>query len=151
MANSARISHVVVCVWPNHIHEAAAKFAGLLNLDCLEGPFELQRQGICVYLDWESGIEIVAPINEAGAPLLAFLADHGEGVLRVAFGVQNRDDALVSVEAQGHRVTARYDFLDAFPEWSGRFDSALESAIEEIHGVRLNLCQIEPRQDSSGK
>lgn len=142
MVGSGRISHIVICVRAENIDAAAKDFTAVLGLGSLEGPFDKPDQGLRVYIDWEAGIEIVAPVNDAATPLHAFLDEHGEGVLRVAFAVEDRDAALARVESAGHVVAARYDFLETFPEWRNRFEFARESALGELHGVRLNLCQI---------
>jgi hypothetical protein len=138
-----RIDHVIFCVEPENLHSAAATFAELLDIT-FEGPLEAGGGALAIYIDWESGIEIMSPIDPVrAAEQRAFLDQHGEGVFRICFNFPSRDEALDRATAMGLEVRSRYDVLDLFPQWTERFARALESHLESVHGVSFNFCQVE--------
>lgn len=137
-----QIDHVIICVQPENVHTAAKAVAKLLDIE-FEGPFEPEGRGVCVYIDWNAGLEIAAPID----PLVAveqtrFLRERGEGVFSIVFGFADRDAALTRAEDMGYKVVRRFDFGSLFPAWEGRFESSLESVLEPVYGVRWNFGQI---------
>ena len=138
-----RVDHVIFCLEPANVAQAAARFATLLDIE-FEGPFETPGTGLVIYIDWESGIELMAPTDPAIArEQRAFLDEHGEGVFRICFNFPDRDEALRRAESMGITVRSRFDVLDLFPQWHDRFSSALESHLERVHGVSFNFCQVE--------
>lgn len=138
-----RVDHVIFCLEPANVAEAAARFAALLDIE-FEGPFETAGSGLVLYVDWESGIELMAPTDPSIArEQRTFLDEHGEGVFRICFNFPDRDQALGRAEDMGIAVRSRFDVLDLFPQWRDRFASALESHLERVHGVSFNFCQIE--------
>jgi hypothetical protein len=133
-------------VRPENVKEAAATFTQLLDLN-LEGPFDLPDYGLIMYIDWDSGIEIMAPTNpEIAVNQQKFLDEHGEGVFRVVFRLPDRDDALARAESMGVNVASRYDVLDTFPQWGSRFKKALESHLGPVHGVQFNFAEMERQE-----
>jgi hypothetical protein len=140
-----RVDHVIFCIEPGHITEAARTFAALLDIE-FEGPLEKAGTGLIIYVDWESGIELMAPSDPSIArEQRAFLDEHGEGVFRICFNFPDRDEALDRAERMGITVRSRFDVLDLFPHWRDRFSSALESHLDLVHGVSFNFCQVEER------
>jgi 4-hydroxyphenylpyruvate dioxygenase-like putative hemolysin len=148
MRNGNRIDHVAVCVWPENLTSAVARFTELLDLE-FEGPFELTEAGLRVYIDWDAGIEVVAPTNADkpwAAQRLRFLEEKGEGVYRVVFGVADLPAALRRASAAGFETMAPMDAFSTNPAWRDRFVSMDQVMVaEEVHGVRLNLGHIERR------
>jgi 4-hydroxyphenylpyruvate dioxygenase-like putative hemolysin len=137
------VDHVILCVRPENVKKAAATFTQLLDLN-LEGPYDLPDYGLIMYIDWDAGIEIMAPTNpEIAASQQRFLDERGEGIFRVVFRVPNRDTALDRAEAMGVNVASRYDVLGTFPQWEVRFKKALESHLEPVHGVQFNFAEME--------
>jgi hypothetical protein len=77
-----------------------------------------------------------------------FVDRHGEGAFSASASTSpDRDEALGRAERMGVRVGYRFDLLDLFPQWHGRFATALESQLERVHGVSFNFCQIEERAE----
>ena len=103
---SPKLHHVVFCVRPEN-QERAAEFWRDLGLTFVEIP--LEEEGLHVLLDWEAGIEIVAPTEREGtetARFREFLASKGEGVCSVV--VKTNDvDGPISVAAR-HGANVRY-------------------------------------------
>jgi Glyoxalase/Bleomycin resistance protein/Dioxygenase superfamily len=141
--SSKRVDHVIICVEPENIASAAATFSKLLDIE-LEGPVERADTGLSIYIDWDSGIELMAPIDPTIArEQRAFLDEHGEGVFRVCFSFPDRDEASMGIE-----VRSRFDVLALFPQWRNRFDRVLESHLERVNGVSFNFCQVEERAEA---
>ncbi|MFF3872217.1 VOC family protein [Streptomyces sp. NPDC001978] len=138
-----RVDHVIFCIEPENITKAATTFATLLDIE-FEGPLEAPGTGLVIYVDWGAGIELMTPSDPSIArEQRAFLDEHGEGVFRICFNFPDRDEALDRAEQIGITVRSRFDVLDLFPQWHGRFSSMLESHLERVHGVGFNFCQIE--------
>jgi hypothetical protein len=100
------LHHVVYCVRAENQDRAAAFWADL-GLTFVEVP--LPEEGIRVLLDWDAGIEIVAPGEPEGTEterFRDFLAEQGEGVYSVVVRA-DEVDGPVSV-ATGHGATTRY-------------------------------------------
>ena len=145
--NVQRIDHVVFIVRPEHADEAAARFEEVLGITFTDR-FEPEGVGIRVYIDWGSGVEVVTPIDPTVAKEYAeYLDTHGEGLFRLVFGVADLEATLERVQGLGVEVHARYDVLSQRPEWKSIFNRLDESIIDPIYGGRLNLAQVEPRDD----
>ena len=141
--SSKRVDHVIFCLEPENVASAAATFGKLLDIE-LEGPVERADTGLVIYVDWDAGIELMAPTNPSIArEQRQFLDEHGEGVFRVCFNFPDRDEALDRATSMGIEVKSRFDVLDLFPRWRNRFDRVLESHLERVHGVSFNFCQVE--------
>jgi hypothetical protein len=141
--SNKRIDHVIFCLEPENIASAAATFSKMLDID-LEGPVDREGTGLSIYVDWDSGIELMAPIDpEIAREQRAFLDENGEGVFRICFRFPDRDEALDRAASMGVEVKSRFDVLALFPHWRSRFNVLLESHLERVHGVSFNFCEIE--------
>jgi len=137
------VDHVILCLEPENVAAAAATFTKLLDID-LEGPLERAGTGLVIYVDWDAGIELMAPSDPSIArEQRQFLDEHGEGVFRICFNFPDRDEALDRATSMGIEVRSRFDVLDLFPHWRNRFDRVLESHLEHVHGVSFNFCQVD--------
>jgi 4-hydroxyphenylpyruvate dioxygenase-like putative hemolysin len=102
---------------------ASEEFGALLGVNDwheMESPSRKLR----VLMSWNGGIELIAP-TEPNSYLDNHLARHGEGFYSFAFGVENLDDAVESLEAQG-RTAAR---TEGHPESRARFAVARQAVI----------------------
>jgi hypothetical protein len=149
-----RIDYVGICVHLENMEDSVHRFSELLGVR-FEGPFDSEL-GLRVCVDFDSGLEIFAPLTGDAARPAAdhyrrFLAEHGEGIYRLSFGVGSADEAAERARALGYSVAPAAGPPTAWqegsvrPDWEQRFDEWRHAALTEpIHGVRLSLTQIEP-------
>jgi hypothetical protein len=143
--NVGRIDHIVFVVHPETADGAAERFEQVLGISFTDR-YEVPAIGIRLYIDWSAGIEIVTPVDRSLAVEYAeHLDKYGEGIFRLVFGVANLDASLERVQSLGLKVHKRFDVLTIRPQWTELFSRLDESIIDAVHGVRLNLGQIEPR------
>lgn len=102
------VNHVDHVVWIAHLDTQAAhaKKLGTLAGQPLEGPFDRTDLGVRIYMSWETGLEILSPLPEHDSEfqrmLVAALADRGEGVMAVVFGVPDLQEARERARLAGH-------------------------------------------------
>jgi len=139
-----RVSHVVYCFRPENF-DAAVAFATEVLGARLEDSSRPEL-GLRIMVSLESGLELISPDSSLGpAPerFTRFLADHGEGVYDVVYGVRDLDETAAKAAAFGVGVTHRGSFAD-LPPWKGRFDVLDEAHLEPHLGMQLTLGRIEP-------
>jgi len=69
--------------------------------------FERKDMGFVMYISWEAGLEVVAPLEtptEFNQMLRDWLDTRGEGVMSVVFGVKDLDKHKARLEALGFEV-----------------------------------------------
>jgi hypothetical protein len=142
-----RIDHISIGVWPENLESATQTFAELLDIK-LEGPFVSAKSGLTFYIDWDSGIEVVAPTDkDAAGELVRFLEEKGEGVFRVVLGVPDQAGSLERARSLGYKTALSSDVFKINPAWRDRYTQIDEALMHgEVHGVRLVFGQIERRQ-----
>jgi 4-hydroxyphenylpyruvate dioxygenase-like putative hemolysin len=126
------LHHVVFCVRSEN-QESAAAFWRDLGFEFVD--IDLPEIGLRVLLDWDRGVEVIAPTEGAGemaAPFLQFLDEHGEGVYSVVVRTVDVDAPIsiaarygATVEYQQHRDDAGYS-LD-------------EASLNPLHGMRVTF------------
>jgi hypothetical protein len=102
-----KVHHVVFCVRHEHQEEAADLWRALgLTFSQLE----LADVGLRVFIDWEAGIEIMAPVPGAGEvaeAYTAFLDTEGEGFFSVVMAVTEVEGPAAVAQRYGANVTYR--------------------------------------------
>jgi hypothetical protein len=139
-----RVSHVVYCLRPESLDDAVAFFEHALGASFEDS--SRPELGLRIKIALESGIELIAPAPDLGPTperFLSHLAERGEGVYDVVYGVRDIDETLAASERFGVRVTHRNSFADV-PPWQGRMAVFDEAHLEPFHGMRLTLGRIEP-------
>ena len=126
------LHHIVFCVRAAN-QEHAAAFWRDLGFEFVD--IDLPEIGLRVMLDWDRGIEVIAPTEGAGemaAPFLQFLDEHGDGVYSVVVRTSDVDAPIsiaarygATVEYQQHREDAGY-WLD-------------EASLTPLHGMRVTF------------
>ena len=139
-----RVSHVVYCLEAEHLDRAAEFFsevAGALFED-LSRP----ELGLRVMVDFERGLELIAPAPELGPVaerFLEHLKNNGEGLYDVVYGVRDLDETAERARAFGLGVTHRASFAEV-PPWKGRFRALEELHLEQFLGLKVTFGRIEP-------
>jgi hypothetical protein len=139
-----RVSHVVYCVRAENLATVTAFLA-----EALGASFEASDRpelGLRIRIALESGLEIIAPDPQLGPVPERFtnhLAERGEGVYDVVYGVRDLDEVIAHAARFAVGVTHRGSYAD-LPPWRGRFDVFDEAHLEPIHGLHLTLGRIEP-------
>ena len=101
-------NHVDHVTWISKPENLEANVAMLEKLaDAKMTRFERQDMGFVMYLCWEAGLEVGAPLPEPtdfNKALYDRLEQFGEGMLSVVFGVDNLDKHKARLEALGFEV-----------------------------------------------
>jgi 4-hydroxyphenylpyruvate dioxygenase-like putative hemolysin len=88
------VNHIDHVQWVSHRENIArnVEFLGIV-FDCaFEGPVLRDELGFILYAAWESGLEVIAPmeqVTEFNRQFHDHLARHGEGIQSIVFGVTN--------------------------------------------------------------
>lgn len=100
--------------------------------------------GIRVLINWDAGVEIIAPHGDGGTVgprVRAFLDERGEGVYAVVVEVEDLDDAAEQARAAGAVVIDTEDIV------FGEGDAALrvrQVMLDDLLGMRLTLQKATP-------
>lgn len=140
-----RVSHVVFRVEPDHLDELRDLFLAIGA-----EPFELvddPELGLRVWVSFDSGIEIIAPVYETGrayAAVRAVLDQHGEGFHNLVFGVADLEAAATAAASVGVAEIRRVSFTGS-PRWEDQFVQIEELMLAPLHGVPVVPAVLEPR------
>jgi hypothetical protein len=101
-------NHIDHVTWISRFETIGKNVADLERLtDAKLARFERKDMGFVMYLNWEAGLEVVAPLPERSAfnqALYDRLESHGEGLLGVVFGVRDLDKHKARLEKLGMPV-----------------------------------------------
>ena len=101
-------NHVDHVAWISRPETIAANVAQLEMLtDAKLTRFERKDMGFVMYISWEAGLEVVAPLpepTEFNQWLRDWLDTRGEGVMSVVFGVRDLDRHKARLERLGVEV-----------------------------------------------
>lgn len=79
--------------------------------------------GVVLYIDWATGLEIVAPTqerSELNERLYERLDSRGEGVLAVIYGVEDLEAHKIKLEARGFEVGPLWESVHPAGSWTER-------------------------------
>jgi hypothetical protein len=108
------IDHVAWISWPQNLEANIAQLEKLTGAKLTR--FERNDMGFIMYISWEAGLEVVAPMEEPtefNQWLRGWLETKGEGVMSVVFGVRDLDRHKARLEALGVPVG---DLMDDHPD-----------------------------------
>src|SRR5262245_51058943 len=134
-----RVSHVVYCLRAENLDRVVEFFT-----EALGARFEDSSRpelGLRIQIALESGIELIAPDPSLGPSPQRFtdhLAQRGEGVYDVVYGVRDLDETISKAARFDVGVTHRGSFADV-PPWQGRMTVFDEAHLEPLHGINLTL------------
>lgn len=101
-------NHVDHVAWISRPENIEANVARLEKLaDAKLNRFERNDMGFVMYISWEHGLEVVAPLKEPtqfNQVLWDWLETRGEGVMSVVFGVRDLDRHKARLERLGFEV-----------------------------------------------
>ena len=140
------VNHVDHVVWITHLNNQAARVQELSKMFKAEflGPREFPDMGMCIYVCWESGLEIVAPLNEdtpQANQLRKRLEERGEGFLAVVFGVPDIMAAREHVLKLGYTPSDVIEYAGQKP-WSNKLETFKEVIVTEFLGTLMAFGEI---------
>lgn len=143
------INHIDHVTWISRLENIERHVAELEAItDGKLQRFEREDMGFIMYLDWDAGLEVVAPMDrrtDFNQALHARLQTHGEGLLGVVFGVEDLEKHKAKLEGRGMQVGPLMDDLPTSP-WSHRI-VLRERAAPEVINSWMVLGQIDYQDD----
>jgi hypothetical protein len=133
-------NHIDHVAWISRLENIESNVAELEKLaDAKLTRFERKDMGFVMYINWEAGLEVVAPLEtptEFNQMLRDWLETRGEGVMSVVFGVKDLDRHKARLEALGFEVGPLMDDHPDSP-WHDRI-----VLWERVGGMVMNSCFI---------
>lgn len=104
------VNRVMIAV--HDLAEAKKKYSDLLGGTFIDADWTGEPWGINVSIAWDAGIELCAPMpgRENNSAVSQFLAQRGEGVMNVFFGVDDGNAAVERASALGYRNVNALDY-----------------------------------------
>ncbi len=131
------VNRVVMGVWD--LEAGMAFYADLLQTTFTEAVGgEAASFGVRVAINFEAGVELVAPIEGQPSALRTTLETHGEGPIGVVFAVPNADAAKAAAERHGIATTYTLDYDQAMIDqrYDGQFTRFYEHFLEDKAPLR---------------
>jgi len=143
------VNRIVVAV--NNLEMSKKIYSEALGATFHEANWTGEPFGIEVAISWDAGIELCAPIpgREDDSVVSSFLAENGEGVINVIFGVSDAGAARNKAEISGlppfHSVNYSQEEIDEHLE--GLFTKYEEHFLNssEKCGFSITVAQIDPK------
>jgi hypothetical protein len=113
------VNHIDHVTWISRLETLEANVAELEKLSGAKlQRFQREDMGFVMYISWEAGLEVVAPMNrptDFNKALSDYLAARGEGIMGVVFGVDDLEKHKARLEALGFEVGPEMDDLPTSP------------------------------------
>jgi hypothetical protein len=161
-----RVDHFIWVVRPENIEKYVASLSALLNVEFehRDGP-KIDGSNLDVYLSWDSGLEIVAPLgadnsetgrlkeHPAAKTFFECLEKRGEGPYAIAFRVPNLEMAGDRARKQGRSLqylqsSDRDQRVRTHHAWTNKVVDNHEINIGEFVNITILLAQTEYPGDS---
>ncbi len=143
------INHIDHVVWLSRLENADKNVAEIAAVT--DGKFvryERDDMKTVLYIDWDAGLEVVAPmeeVNDFNRALHDRLESHGEGLLAAVFGVANLEKHKEKLEAKGMEIGPLMEDLPDAP-WIERI-ILRERFAPEVAGSWMVLSEIDYQDD----
>ena len=97
------------------LEQAKRQYHDLLGATFMDADWTGEPFGISVAIAWDAGIELCAPMlgREKDSAISQFLAQRGEGVMNVFFGVDDGNAAMERAAAQNYDCVNALDYTQA--------------------------------------
>lgn len=144
------VNRVMIAV--HDMEKAKRLYSDLLGATFRDADWTGEPFGISVAIAWDAGIELCAPLpgRENDSAVSPFLAQRGEGIMNVFFGVDDGDAALERASGQGYRCVNALDYTQ---EEIDRHLDGLFSRYQEFTldagarcGFAVTLARIDEKQ-----
>jgi methylmalonyl-CoA/ethylmalonyl-CoA epimerase len=138
----AQVHHVCWCLRPEQMDGAKELWEERLQTELID--FAPPGLGLRVLINWDAGVEIIAPLGEGGTvgpKVREFLGARGEGVYAVVVDVDDLDQATADARAAGARVIDTEDIVFGDGENARRVRQVM---LDDLLGMRLTLQHTSP-------
>lgn len=111
--------------------------------------FQREDMGFVMYIDWDAGLEVVAPMDqrtEFNVMLHDWLETRGEGLMGVVFGVDDLEKHKDLLEGKNIPVGPVMDDLPTSP-WHHRLVLRERAVLQPVIGSSIILGQIDYQDD----
>lgn len=104
------INRVVIAV--RNLEESKKLYSDMLGATFVDAHWTGAPFGIHVAISWDAGIELCAPMSgrESDSAVSQFLAQKGEGIMNVYFGVDDADVSMGRAAANGYSCIHALDY-----------------------------------------
>lgn len=144
------VNRVMIAV--HDIEKAKRLYTDLLGATFVDADWTGEPFGISVSIAWDAGIELCAPLpgREQSSAISHFLANRGEGVMNVFFGVSDGDAAFERAASQGFQCVSSLDYTpdEIDRHLGGLFTRYQEFTLNSAQhcGFTVTLAQIDDKQ-----
>lgn len=144
------VNRVMIAV--HDMERAKRQYADLLGATFMDANWTGEPFGITVSIAWDAGIELCAPMpgREKDSAVSRFLAERGEGIMSVFFGVDDGDSANERAAAQGYGCVSALDYTQKEIDLhlGGRFTRYQEFTLDSATrcGFSVSLARIDEKR-----
>lgn len=129
------VNRIMIAV--HDIEKAKQQYTDLLGATFMDVNWTGEPFGINVAIAWDAGIELCAPMpgREKTSAVSQFLAQRGEGIMSVFFGVDDGDAAKERALKQG------YDCVHSLDYTQEEIDQHIEGLFKRYQEFTLNSAE----------
>lgn len=148
------VNRIMIAV--HDIEKAKRLYSDLLGATFMDVNWTGEPFGINVSIAWDAGIELCAPMlgRENNSAVSRFLADRGEGVMNVFFGVDDGDEANRRASSQGYDCINVLDYTqeEIDQHLGGLFNRYQEFTLDSNSrcGFSITLARINEKPPEQG-
>ena len=141
------VNRIVIAV--RNLDRSKKLYEDMLGAAFVDAHWTGEPFGIHVAISWEAGIELCAPMpgRESDSAVSSFLAENGEGIMNVYFGVDDADIAMERALANGYGCvhSLDYDQTDIDRHLGARFSRYQEFVLASADrcGFNASLARID--------